>query len=198
MRKSIKTEEKIIKVALQLFVQKGYHATSIRDITEHVGVTKGAFYSHFTSKGKLLLRIIEMYERSYVEKMIESVSAYEGNALEKLHHVISFSSAFALKNVHLTGFLFVLSPELNEDVDFRSSLAAIYRKYNLFISELISMGIEAGLFKKTLAPNLTAHTFISLQDGVFHQWVLNRSHLNGKQFVKNFRAIFMEGLLVKH
>ena len=52
-----KTKERLIIEALELFVRRGYHGTSIDHIVRKVGLTKGAFYSHFNSKGELLLEI---------------------------------------------------------------------------------------------------------------------------------------------
>ncbi|WP_308027098.1 TetR/AcrR family transcriptional regulator [Bacillus sp. TH12] len=39
--------------AHELFIEKGYHATSIQDILNHSGISKGSFYNYFSSKGEL-------------------------------------------------------------------------------------------------------------------------------------------------
>lgn len=44
------TKDDILEAATKLFLQRSYDAVSIKDITEAVGVTKGAFYHHFSSK----------------------------------------------------------------------------------------------------------------------------------------------------
>jgi hypothetical protein len=46
------------------------------------------------------------------------------------------------------------------------------------ISEIVSLGIRQGLFKKNLDSDATALTFMALRDGVLHQWVLNRYHMD--------------------
>ncbi len=89
MRRSEKTEKKIIRAALELFVRKGYHGTSVSDITQKVELTKGALYAHFRSKGELLLRIIQEYETQFIEQLIRTIEQFEGNAVEKLNHAIS-------------------------------------------------------------------------------------------------------------
>jgi AcrR family transcriptional regulator len=48
--KGIRTRQKIVEKALQLFCVKGYHNTSINDILEATGLTKGGLYGHFASK----------------------------------------------------------------------------------------------------------------------------------------------------
>jgi len=194
MKRSQETEKKIIQSALELFVRKGYHGTSINNITQKVGLTKGALYSHFSSKGELLLRIIDEYRLHFLDEMMRAVTEYQGDAIEKIHRAISFNSKFALENQDLCVFLTFLTTELSADVDFEPPLRNVYQEYQKFISQLIQRGIHQGLFKKDLDPDLTALSFMALHDGVLHQWVLNRSYIDGEQYVKTFRTVFMEGL----
>lgn len=51
--------EQILECALGLFFQLGYEATSIPQICNAAGVTKGAFYHHFESKDQLLERLLQ-------------------------------------------------------------------------------------------------------------------------------------------
>ena len=51
------TRERILSVALDLFVRKGYAETSLREIAEAVGVSKAALYYHFDSKEDILLAL---------------------------------------------------------------------------------------------------------------------------------------------
>jgi AcrR family transcriptional regulator len=53
------TRERILLVAGELFSDKGYNATSIRDISDALGVTKAALYYHFTSKDEILHAIVD-------------------------------------------------------------------------------------------------------------------------------------------
>lgn len=50
---------RFIETAMKLFAEKGYHATSIQDIVEAWGISKGAFYHHFSSKEDLMLSIVK-------------------------------------------------------------------------------------------------------------------------------------------
>ena len=52
------TREDILEAATKLFLQRSYDAVSIKDITEAVGVTKGALYHHFSSKEELFGEVI--------------------------------------------------------------------------------------------------------------------------------------------
>lgn len=51
------TRERILDIALDLFTEKGYDKTSLREIADRVGFTKAALYYHFSSKGDLLMAL---------------------------------------------------------------------------------------------------------------------------------------------
>jgi AcrR family transcriptional regulator len=56
------TRQRIIEVATDLFIEKGYEATSLREIAERVGVTKAALYYHFASKSEMVAAILEPFQ----------------------------------------------------------------------------------------------------------------------------------------
>ena len=48
------TKERILNTALALFSQRGYLGTSMRDIAQRLGITKGALYKHYAGKQEIL------------------------------------------------------------------------------------------------------------------------------------------------
>ena len=52
-------KQNIIDAAYALFIQKGYNSTSIQDIIDEAGISKGTFYNHFASKTECLIAIME-------------------------------------------------------------------------------------------------------------------------------------------
>ena len=52
-------EDRVRAAALRLFKEKGYHATSMRDIASEVGINKGSLYSYIRSKEDLLIPVFE-------------------------------------------------------------------------------------------------------------------------------------------
>ncbi|OLP63113.1 hypothetical protein BACPU_35130 [Bacillus pumilus] len=54
-------KEKIIKTSIQLFAKKGFSSTTIQEIADECGISKGAFYLHFKSKDQLFNRAFEYY-----------------------------------------------------------------------------------------------------------------------------------------
>ena len=61
-----KTKQLILESALQLFVQKGYFATSVHDIKRHAGLSTGAVYHHFENK--------ETIARALYEDLVDRMS----------------------------------------------------------------------------------------------------------------------------
>lgn len=55
------TKERILDTAQTLVLDKGFAATSLDDIIKATGVTKGAFFHHFRSKGDLAHRLVERF-----------------------------------------------------------------------------------------------------------------------------------------
>ncbi len=51
------TRDRILDVALDLFIEKGYDKTSLREIAEQLGFTKAALYYHFESKSDILMAL---------------------------------------------------------------------------------------------------------------------------------------------
>ncbi|KES03681.1 TetR family transcriptional regulator [Streptomyces toyocaensis] len=64
------TRQRIQDVALELFAEQGYEKTSLREIAEHLDVTKAALYYHFKTKEEILVSIFEDLSRP-VEELIE-------------------------------------------------------------------------------------------------------------------------------
>jgi AcrR family transcriptional regulator len=52
-------KQHVLKKAHQLFIEKGFQATSIQDILEYSGISKGTFYNYFSSKNELLTALLK-------------------------------------------------------------------------------------------------------------------------------------------
>lgn len=55
-----KKKRNVIDKAHELFIEQGYHATSIQDILNHSGISKGSFYNYFSSKGELFKAVFNL------------------------------------------------------------------------------------------------------------------------------------------
>ena len=59
------TVQKILEVSLRLFQEKGYEHTTIQDIVDALGMSKGAVYHHFKSKEAIYDRITDLYYEQF-------------------------------------------------------------------------------------------------------------------------------------
>lgn len=73
------TEEKILKIALDLFAENGYSATSTSLIAKKASISEGTIFKYFPTKKKLLLAVITKFINEYGENLIISpfASNYE-------------------------------------------------------------------------------------------------------------------------
>jgi len=74
--KSAETRKRLLDVAAQLFIERGYSAVSMRDIAAAAELTKGAVYGHFRSKGQLLVETIrwKLAERDHAPGFRDAVA----------------------------------------------------------------------------------------------------------------------------
>ena len=89
-----KSRENIENIALELFALKGYHATSISQIAEKAGISKGLLYNYYESKEHLLeiivmkvydeiIRIVQMSTNLPAKKQIEQMIIQTTDHLKK-------------------------------------------------------------------------------------------------------------------
>ncbi|WP_052712202.1 TetR/AcrR family transcriptional regulator [Domibacillus indicus] len=67
-------KKNVMKAAHALFVEKGYTATSVQDILEKSGISKGTFYNYFPSKSELLISIFEKINLEADERRTEVIA----------------------------------------------------------------------------------------------------------------------------
>ncbi|MFP7223915.1 TetR/AcrR family transcriptional regulator [Priestia filamentosa] len=85
-----RTKTKIMKVARELFIAKGYSETTLQDILTAGDISKGNLYHHFKGKEFLFLHIVEEDCHQWKEKWEERKS-FSKNAIERLYDLATFS-----------------------------------------------------------------------------------------------------------
>lgn len=71
----------IMEKALELFAKQGFDATSVQQITEHCGISKGAFYLSFKSKEELILSIVDHFMKQFITEIDYSVKSTKNEDL---------------------------------------------------------------------------------------------------------------------
>ena len=193
---SQETANRILYQAMRIFLEKGYHGTSIDDITRAAKLTKGALYWHFRSKEDLLKTIIGEYERRFLDGMIQAVNQVKGSFLNKIEKYFRYNAAFAYYNRELCVSFDTLAAELvgahhGVETEFRR----IYKKYQRFLSNLIVQGKKEKFFKKEIDENLAALVIIAFHVGILLKWSMNKDEIDGEAYVNTFKKIMLQGLM---
>jgi AcrR family transcriptional regulator len=136
----------ILDAAQELFFRKGYDETSINDILEKVGVSKGTFYYYFASKAALLDQMAERHARRHLADWRRIIDDPGLNALEKLNTVFARSRSLKAENRDMT--LLLLRVYYREENDrlrrrFMDKLLAIAADD---LARVVEQGVSEGLF----------------------------------------------------
>ncbi len=190
------TAHRILIQAMRIFLEKGYHGTSIDDITRAAGVTKGALYWHFRSKEDLLKKIVEDFERRFLDGLIQAVKDVQGDIRDKIEKYFRYNAAFSYYNRELCVSFTTLAAELvgahhGTEAEFKR----IYKKYQKFLSHLILQGKKEKVFKKEIDPDLAALIIIAFHDGILIRWFMNQNEIDGEAYVNMFKKIMLRGLM---
>jgi AcrR family transcriptional regulator len=195
--RSQETANRILYQAMRIFLEKGYHGTSIDDITRAAKLTKGALYWHFHSKEDLLKRIIEEYEGRFLDGMIQAVNEVKGTILDKIERYFRYNAAFAYYNRELCVSFDTLAAELvGAHHGIEAEFRRIYKKYQNFLSNLMVQGKKERFFKKEIDENLSALVIIAFHVGILLQWSMNRDKIDGEAYVNTFKKIMLKGLMI--
>jgi AcrR family transcriptional regulator len=69
----------IMESALELFAKQGFEATSVQQITEHAGISKGAFYLAFKSKDELIIGLIDHFMLEFISDIDHVVKNHDND-----------------------------------------------------------------------------------------------------------------------
>src|SRR6476620_12636227 len=88
-KKTSPSKEDILSKAAWLFREKGYNATSMRDLAEEVGVEAASLYNHINSKSEILQEICFKVANRFMSH-IEEVTHRTEPAIKKLEAILRF------------------------------------------------------------------------------------------------------------
>ncbi|WP_243300113.1 TetR/AcrR family transcriptional regulator [Bacillus litorisediminis] len=80
-------KEKIRNAAMELFIKKGYHPTSIQEVANHAGISKGLLYNYYEGKEQLLANMVDARIQEVVSVMNEA--AFIDDPREQLKVIIN-------------------------------------------------------------------------------------------------------------
>ncbi|MGN1401310.1 MAG: TetR/AcrR family transcriptional regulator [Bacillus sp. (in: firmicutes)] len=119
----------IMEKAIELFAENGIETTSIQQITEKCGISKGAFYLSFKSKDELVLGLIEHFMSEFISEVDQVVKTKETDVL---YHFYLTIFGYLQKHSHYAR-LFMKEQPTFFNVEFFEQI----NKYDNFLNNVI-------------------------------------------------------------
>ncbi len=152
----------LFEVALSLFAEHGYAATTMDDIAESAGVTKPLVYQHFESKRALYLELMDVVSRELVTRIVEATATASG---PRQQVELGFAAYFELMTDNEPAFRLLYGRDAPDDFE----LGAALRRVEETIAEAIDPLIDAGLDPEHRL--LLAHAVVGMAEGASRHWL---------------------------
>jgi len=168
MSKAERTKEFIIQKTAPIFNKKGYAGTSLSDMTEATGLTKGSIYGNFADKDEVAMAAFA-YNSSLMAVAVRTEMAKRTSYRDKLMVYVELYGNFTTQNASLEGGCPILNT-ITEADDTHPQLKAraveALMGWKERLTALIGEGISAGEFKGDIDAEETAVTMIALLEGI--------------------------------
>ena len=193
------TRDTLLKAALAIFSRKGFAATTLGNIAEEAGVTRGAIYWHFGSKAELYNALLQEYNNLGGQLMQKAVSE-GGSLLDILRRIFVYQMSavemdFALRAMmELTLFKTENVPELE---DIRRQQIASTRTLVASIAAALQQGIAAGELRSDIDSQEMARAFLAYQNGLIYLWLQDPSSFSLKDRAPALIDVYLEGIIRK-
>lgn len=164
--KAERTRNFIIEQTAEIFNRKGYAGTSMSDITEATGLTKGSIYGNFENKEEVALAVFE-YNHSLVFKTVQAELAKAETYFEKLM-VYGRVYKDIITSVGNRGGCPILNTAVEADdtnVPLQLSAAKALFSWKKNVVGIIEKGIQAGEFQASVNAEEMAVSIIALIEG---------------------------------
>ncbi len=166
MRKAEQTRQTIIEKAAPIFNKKGYLGTSISDLTESTGLTKGAIYGNFKDKNDIALAAFEYNVMKIIIGVRTEIEKAD-TAIEKLlaiprYYMKNFKEIFENGGCPITNTA-ADSDDTNTELNKR--VKEIINGLKNYIIQIINEGISKKEISSSIDPAAIAAGIIALSQG---------------------------------
>jgi AcrR family transcriptional regulator len=184
------TLDDIVSAAAKIFRTKGYHAATVRDIADEVGILKGSLYHHFASKEELLYLVVkEPIAQMY--RTITEIAAADATAAEKLRRAISAHlEAFDRHYPHL--FVYLRERE-SVKRRFREMIGFSPKEYERCWQQILREGIENGEFRPDLDIQVTSYGMLGMLNWSY-KWYDPQGRLGVREVAEEFTTLALAGV----
>jgi len=186
------TREQILQAALQLFNDRGYHGTSMRQIAERAGVALGSIYNHFPNKEQIFLVVLMRFHPAV--EILPALESAQGETVEEL--VRDAASRIVSQIDQRREFLNLMFIEM---VEFKAQ--HIQELFQVIFPQVLAYATQSLQGRPELRP-IPVPTLLRAFIGLFFSYLISEL-LIGTQFpseaqenaLEGFIDIFLHGIL---
>jgi TetR/AcrR family transcriptional regulator, cholesterol catabolism regulator len=182
-------DELIFAEAVRIFRQKGYHATSMRNIADTVGLQKGSLYHYISSKEALLFKIFERSSGA-LTRQLDEIVASQDSPQNKLRRAIE-SHVVALCN-QLDTYTVYLSERRALTDHYHARVRAEGEKHARLIEKILQQGISNKEFR-AMDTRVVALALLGMCNWLY-QWYSPKGRLTAQEIAAIFSEVAIDGL----
>lgn len=160
MSKAEKTKQFIIEKTASLFNTKGYTSTSLSDITEATGLTKGSIYGNFENKDEVALEVYKYNSSLLAKSMARSLGDEFPTTIDKLNAFVNFYRK-SWKMVFESGGCPLMNAATEADDTFPALQRQVSLSFEIWIKKIVSV-IVHGQQKKEIHQHINAEEYGAL------------------------------------
>ncbi|MBR5156804.1 MAG: helix-turn-helix transcriptional regulator [Clostridia bacterium] len=181
------TKGKIITAAWDLFYEQGYEDTTIEEIIEASGTSKGSFYHYFEGKDALLGSLSYIFDEEY-ERLKETLSD-DMNSFDKLLYLNSALFSMIEERIDIDLLTRLYSTQLITKGE--KHLLDSKRVYYKLLKNIVSEGQK----NKEITENMTVNEIVKLyamsERALIYDWCLCNGEYSLKAYAKTVMPVFL-------
>jgi AcrR family transcriptional regulator len=187
---NLSRKEQVIRKAAELFREKGYAASSMRDLAQMLGIEAASLYSHIKSKEEILQSLCFDMATEF-RKSLQEVEKRGGGAGEKLKNGIIGHIQVMAKDLIASAVFMNEHRHLSQPY-LRDFLLLRINYINRF-KDIIEEGIQSGEFKKSIDKKLAVMTLFSSLNWM-PQWYDPKSNIVPLELGEQLADMLVNGL----
>ncbi|HAX52710.1 TetR/AcrR family transcriptional regulator [Muricomes intestini] len=168
MSEEISVKERIIDVSLKLFYEKGYDNTTVDEIIQACGISKGGFYHYFQTKGDLLSSLSYMFDSQY-EKALKKMDS-KMNSFEKLIYLSRYLFCYIEERVPVDILSLVYSTQVIKKGE--KHLLNQNRVYYKTLNTIIKEGQKNGVIIREKSLGELTKLYAMQERAVLYDWCI--------------------------
>lgn len=188
--------EKILEAAEQLFITKGFHATTTEELGARAGLTKGAVYFYFGDKNAVLLSLLERVQAKVLTPLSEKLAEGKGSPLDRIREFLVHQAKMAKDAPAMLLLPIMVSIEFAGTGDLpEKQVKWGYRRTAQLLSKVIAEGQAEGVFRADMRAAQQASVILALNDGTMLEWWRSDRKITGRELFESLYAVLLSGIV---